>query len=394
MIPSPATMSLLGVGAVVAALLYLAFILAESALLAMARRRIRIVVHVNGTRGKTETTRLLAAALRAGGVRTLAKTTGTEACLLLPDGREQPLRRLGAPNVREQRNVLLRAAFLRAEALVVECMAVSPETQAASTDFLAPSILVITNVRPDHQAEQGTPEQALDTFLEGIPPGGLVATADPAIFQRLEAAAAIRQARAVLAAPLEGSGGRIPENAGLALAISEYLGIASRSAIEGMRGHLADQGAFAVRRLSRSDGEILIVDALAANDPESTALLFQRAEARVAGRGPRVLLFTDRRDRADRTSAFADWIAGQGRAFDALLLAGRFPPKVKKRLVAAFPGLDALGRSRVRHLNCMADLALEPAGTVVFAGGNWKIYGPALAALAPALEEQATGARA
>ena len=41
--------------------------------------RIPIRVHVNGTRGKSSVTRLIAAGLRAGGVRTFAKTTGTMA---------------------------------------------------------------------------------------------------------------------------------------------------------------------------------------------------------------------------------------------------------------------------------------------------------------------------
>ena len=34
-------------------------------------------IHVNGTRGKSSVTRLIAAGLRAGGLRTFAKTTGT-----------------------------------------------------------------------------------------------------------------------------------------------------------------------------------------------------------------------------------------------------------------------------------------------------------------------------
>ena len=34
-------------------------------------------IHVNGTRGKSSVTRLVAAGLREGGLRTFAKTTGT-----------------------------------------------------------------------------------------------------------------------------------------------------------------------------------------------------------------------------------------------------------------------------------------------------------------------------
>jgi poly-gamma-glutamate synthase PgsB/CapB len=377
-----------------AVFLYFVFLVAETALLTWARRSLRIVVHVNGTRGKTETTRLLAAAFRAAGIRTLAKSTGTEPCLILPDGQERRIRRLGAPNVREQRNVLLQAALHRAEALVVECMAVTPEAQAASTAFLRPSILVITNARPDHGAEQGTPEEALAAFANGIPEGGMVVTADPSIFDHLAGVARARGAQAILAEPLSGTAARIPENAGVALAIAQGVGVSPGTALEAMRNFQADRGAFTIRCLRRDDGAILIVDALAANDPVSTALLFRRAEAKLTGRGPRILLFTDRGDRADRAWIFASWIATQGDRFESLLVAGRFAPRVQRLLKRAFPGTDAGGRPRVRNLARMEDLALEPAGTIVFAGGNWKGHGPALAALAPALEGPEAGAEA
>ena len=63
------------------------------------RRHLRAVpvrIHVGGTRGKSTTTRLIAAGLRAGGRRVLAKTTGSQPRLILPDGSEQAgdLRRL------------------------------------------------------------------------------------------------------------------------------------------------------------------------------------------------------------------------------------------------------------------------------------------------------------
>jgi len=49
---------------------------------------IPIRVHVNGTRGKSSVTRLIAAGLRAGGRKTVAKITGTLPRVVLPDGRE------------------------------------------------------------------------------------------------------------------------------------------------------------------------------------------------------------------------------------------------------------------------------------------------------------------
>lgn len=360
---------------VLAAGAYFAFLVGESVLLKKARESLRVVIHVNGTRGKTETTRLIAAALRAGGLRTLAKTTGTEPRVILEDGSERCWRRWGAANVREQRNFLLMAARRKVEAVVVECMAVSPDAQRASTDFLKPLMLVVTNSRPDHEAELGSPEEALRIFAEGIPRGGAVITADATIHPELARTAKERDAESILAPSLEGSGACHTENAGAALAVAMWLGIPRETAIQGMQGHSPDPGAFMVRYWMRPGGGVItIVDALAANDPLSTDLLFKRAEARITGTGPRILLLVNRADRPDRALAFAHWAAAQPDRWDGVLLAGQSVPGVRRILTQSMSG--------PRHLRKLEDITLEPEGAIIFATGNWKSIGPALAAAA------------
>ena len=88
--------------------------------------KVRVRVHVNGTRGKSSVTRLIAAGLRSGGVRTFAKTTGTMARMIYPDGREADVYRVGRPNIIEQTRIVRRAVECGAEAIVLECMAVMP----------------------------------------------------------------------------------------------------------------------------------------------------------------------------------------------------------------------------------------------------------------------------
>src|SRR5882724_13122976 len=103
------------------------------------RARLRAVpvrIHVAGTRGKSTTTRLIAAGLRAGGWRVMAKTTGTEPRLILIDGSERPWRRRGPASVREQMRFFAQAARSGADTAVVECMAIRPELVAASEDLL------------------------------------------------------------------------------------------------------------------------------------------------------------------------------------------------------------------------------------------------------------------
>src|SRR5512147_1798606 len=91
--------------------------------------RIPVRVHVNGTRGKSSVTRLIAGGLRASGRRTFAKTTGTMARMILPDGSETDVFRVGRPNIIEQTRIVRRAQEERADVLVIECMAVAPELQ-------------------------------------------------------------------------------------------------------------------------------------------------------------------------------------------------------------------------------------------------------------------------
>ncbi|WP_235933465.1 hypothetical protein [Corynebacterium qintianiae] len=59
-------------------------------------------VHVNGIRGKSTVTRMIGGMLRAQGFTTIAKTTGTYACVIDHEGTEHPIKRVGPPNINEQ----------------------------------------------------------------------------------------------------------------------------------------------------------------------------------------------------------------------------------------------------------------------------------------------------
>src|SRR5436309_15371283 len=81
-------------------------------------RPIPIRVMVNGTRGKSSVTRLIAAGLRSGGIKALGKTTGTKPRLIYPNGSEAPIMRPGNANTIEQIRVFRKAVALAVEALV------------------------------------------------------------------------------------------------------------------------------------------------------------------------------------------------------------------------------------------------------------------------------------
>ena len=61
--------------------------LVESHFHRLSLAQLPIRIHVNGSRGKSSVTRLIAAGLRAGGLKTLAKTTGTAPRLIDENGK-------------------------------------------------------------------------------------------------------------------------------------------------------------------------------------------------------------------------------------------------------------------------------------------------------------------
>ena len=76
-------------------------------------------IHVNGTRGKSSVTRLVAAGLRAGGVRTFAKTTGTAPRVIDADGKDRIIHRLRLPSIGEQVRLLRYFAGEKPDAVVM-----------------------------------------------------------------------------------------------------------------------------------------------------------------------------------------------------------------------------------------------------------------------------------
>ena len=60
---------------------------------------IPIRIHVNGSRGKSSVTRLIAAGLRAGGIKTLAKTTGSAPRIIDESGKAHIIHRLRSASI-------------------------------------------------------------------------------------------------------------------------------------------------------------------------------------------------------------------------------------------------------------------------------------------------------
>lgn len=289
-------------------------------------RKIPVRIHVNGTRGKSSVTRLIAAGLREHGIVTCAKTTGTLPRLVLPDARELAVFRPGAPNVIEQKRVIAACAGLNAQALVVECMALQPELQAlCEFKLIRATHAVITNARPDHLDVMGPDEAAVARALAGmVPVGGKLYTSEVTHRAPLERAASDRNSQLICVGPEDQE--RITaqdmagfsyiehrDNVALALKVCEDLGVPRAVALRGMRGSAPDPGALTSYRIAFFGRSLLFMNAFAANDPVSTRQLWELSLAQNPDVETRIAVFNCRADRADRSAHlgqdFAAWPA-------------------------------------------------------------------------------------
>ncbi len=167
------------------------------------RRRLHSIpirIHVNGTRGKSGVTRLIAAGLRAGGLRTCAKTTGTLPRMIFPDGREYPVFRPSRANVIEQLRIVRAAARMEVDALVVECMALQPTLQSlCELKLIQATHGVITNARADHLDVMGPDVEHVARAMAGtVPVGTRLFTAEQRQLSVLQEAADDRNCEVIL----------------------------------------------------------------------------------------------------------------------------------------------------------------------------------------------------
>lgn len=353
-------------------LLYLLALWVEARQVQAARRSLPHVVHVNGTRGKSTTCRLIDAGLRAGGLRVFTKTTGTDPMTLEVDGRELPIIRRGKANIKEQIGILKKAAQQQAQVLVVECMAIQPELQyTAQHRILQADVGVITNVRRDHTDVMGQTLPEICTALcNTVPRGGVLFTGEEHLAQQMAGAAKTLGSQFVAVRPRgDEPEFDFPENIALALAVCEHLGVDRDTALEGMRHYKRDPYALTLHRIHGS----VWINGLSINDIQSTCMVWeQMAEKYELRQRKLILLVNNRADRGSRTQDMLQvclalkpqeiWLLGASRSYMQRGLA-RHLPDAQVTWFARAQDLDFVGLDQ----NC-----------AVFAVGNIAGEGRAL----------------
>jgi len=329
------------------------------------RHALKHVIHVNGTRGKSAVTRLIAAGLSAGGYKVFCKTTGTLPMTINPDGTETEIIRKGRANISEQIRILGKAAASGADILVIECMAVDPELQyVCEHRILKSDIGVITNARVDHIAEMGrTVEDVCTALCNTIPKNGVVFTADKNAYPIIEHYAQANNSKAVLSeippkAMCEEE--MFPENMAQALSVCSYLGIDNITALEGMRHVKKDPYAVSCHRMKNGN---IFVNAMSANDVESTELVLKRVRSKIEDQGDNlVILLNSRSDRGYRTAEMLSFIVKEQPK--EVWLIGKGRQAAEKKLKKTYCGV-------IRSYSREYELPIEEEGNrLIYAIGN------------------------
>ena len=254
--------------------------------------RIQTRIHVNGTRGKSSVTRLIAAGLRAKGMSVLGKTTGSSPRILDLEGKDRIIHRLSNASIGEQVRFMRYFSRMKPNAVVLECMAVQPQYQWVAEHRMVKSThSVITNARLDHIDEMGYRLHDIASSLSNtIPFKGQVFTAEQDRLDVFQEVSQRRNSKLVAVSgddldPEDMAGFNHiehPDNVALALAVCTSLGVQREAALNAMRQAVPDPGALRVWNLRKNGNRFKFVNAFAANDPQSTQTIWNMIKANPA----------------------------------------------------------------------------------------------------------------
>jgi len=270
------------------------YLIIDTYLLRKARKNIKLVIHVNGTRGKSSVVRMLDEVFRQNGYRTFSKVTGTLPMYRDCNGNEHHINR-NAVTILEQKTILKRAAKDLAEVLIIECMALKDTVQEHSEHILKADIAVITNVRTDHLEIMGTSKDEIartmfkmtskkqtiivgDCYLKELYPDSDIICADHN--HTLE--------------------NEIKENTNIVLEIVQQLGLDVEKSITAIQLSKKDVGS--KRVIEYQSNEILF--GFSMNDLETTNEFYKTYKPN----GKQIIWFNDRKDRPMRSLIFLNWL--------------------------------------------------------------------------------------
>ena len=337
-------------------------------------------IHVNGTRGKSSVTRLIAAGLRAGGLRTFAKTTGTAPRVIDSEGKDRIIHRLRLPSIGEQVRLLDYFSSEEPDVVVMECMAVQPQYQwIAEHQMVRSQIGVITNVRPDHLEEMGpTEDDVANSLCNTIPIGGVLITGEDKKTDLLKNITRANQSKFIRSEESSITQEELdkftymehPSNVAVALDACKQAGVERDVALSGMHKVQPDLGALIAWNLDIGEKRIQFVNGMAANDPVSTLQIWKFVIDRYPADGGTCVFFNSRDDRPSRTRQMIELTLKEIRPDHFIVRGDKVLPVIDRQMHQS-PNTDINVIGLDESLDQLVSLLEElPHGTLIYAIGN------------------------
>jgi poly-gamma-glutamate synthase PgsB/CapB len=325
---------------------FVLYLIYEKVVLDRLRRSIPLVITVTGSRGKSSVVRMLASILRESGRRVLAKSTGSQAQFVLPDGTVESVPRRGMVSILEQKKALKKAVTLKADCLVVEIMSIRAENHfVESQRILKPNIVVLTNVRRDHTEAMGERVEDIARVLHIDFADGAEVYVPQESERYLDSKAFETQSlhlnvveRTEVLSPADPKSAipknEFSENLDLVAAVARGMNIDDAVIVRGIQNAIHDIGRFKIWSLQLNGKRVFAVNAFAANDPESTMKVLDKAHEILAGKPQAYTgLLNLRADRPDRTMQWIDALrSGMAKEFSQLYVLGGHANVAKRKV--------------------------------------------------------------
>lgn len=318
------------------AIIYLLYLIYEQYEGKRNRDKFIHVIHVNGTRGKSSTTRLIDAGLRGGDYKIFSKTTGSSPMTIDVGGKEKLIKRRGRANIKEQFAIMRQAVKEGADILVIECMAVKPELQyLAQNKILRADISIVTNARRDHLEEMGPSLDDVAISLGNVmPTKGRFITADENYFDLYKEMGKEKDSQVILAENYENNHDiDFPDNLAIALEVCKILGINRDIAISRMKNYKKDPGVLKTYLINNTKNkEIYFINGFAINDSDSIEIIYNHIKSLAYTKGKDfILLINNRMDRGNRARQHIEMICSL--QFDKIWIVGSYRGFMKRSLV-------------------------------------------------------------
>lgn len=323
-------------------------LITESKTLNRRINQIPLRITVSGTRGKTSIVRTLASVFRENGITVLAKTTGSEAMYILPDGTTERISRKGQTTILEQKKLIRKASQLKVKCIITEIMSIHPENHTIETNkLIRPGITILSNFRADHTDVAGeSPEEISELFLHDIFPASTVFIPEMEINDFIRKGIENRGAELIPAS--ENMCGtldsieellavHIAENLDAVYAVSKHLGISKEQIEQGIRSTQLDIGQATLFRWNENGRKVYFVNAFAANDPVSTRQIIRKTISVLApemDENPEIIaLLSLRTDRGERSRQWLNYLLRDGSdLFHRIYVSGIHSPIFSRKL--------------------------------------------------------------